>query len=75
MTPRDECNAQISVFFSYPLIREASSCRRWEQVQRPTDILNAENEKLEHSTLNGRFPSNPSLQSSGNPLEKEPERV
>lgn len=49
------------------IIGGASSCSRWEQVQRPTARYHAgsERETLAHSALNGMSPPNPSSQAQG----------
>jgi hypothetical protein len=41
------------------IIREASSCSRWEQIERlQLDIVKRVRETLEHSVSNEMFPSN-----------------
>jgi hypothetical protein len=44
-------------------------------IETHSEIVYRELEILENSAMNGMFPSNPPLQSSGNPSEKEEERV
>ena len=51
------------------IIREVSSCSRWEQIQRPIARHYAEDER--HTALNGLAPPNPSPQDSGNSKEEE----
>lgn len=54
------------------IIRTASFCSSWEQIQRPTARNYAESQKaLEYSALNGMLPSNPSHHSSGKLVEEE----
>ena len=52
------------------IIIEASSCSRWEQIQRPTYIQYTENEKPWDTQFHvGNF------HGSGNPMNEESERV
>ena len=52
------------------MITEAFFCRRMEQIQIPT-MKNMQREFFEHPVINEMFPSNPSPQDSGNPMEVE----
>lgn len=47
------------------LIREASSCRRWELTRRPTWIMCREREILQHLAFNRMSSSTPPLQAQG----------
>ena len=54
---------------SHSAITREPSCGRWELTQRPTAGQCRQWEIMEHSVQNGMLSSNPSLQSSGDPIE------
>lgn len=54
----------------YSVVREASSCIRQEEMQRPTADI-AQRKSLRHIALSGMSSSNPSSQKSRNPSEDE----
>ena len=67
------CYTHRSVPYS-AIIRETSSCSRWEQIQRPIARHYAESETLEHIALFGMTPPNiPRFLNLLNPMGEETE--
>lgn len=64
---------QLHSYSNVLLIGEASSCRRWEEMQRPTarHLVHRERGTLEPSALNGMLLSDPSPRGSWNPAEED----